>query len=226
MFSVILTWLIIAWGALACIYMLRCAWSRFPRRDFDDVVHFLHPVDLSLAESLLDPAADFALRWNTTPRAYREAQRRRMRLYLELVRRMSHNSKVLVEFGNAVMRRDYPRQDLNPLHDERQKKIQDGEIHNNDEFQNRDERTAALAAELQHAAISVRLYSLLVLIRLRLRLLLPLDAFGVLPAPDLAHLRKAGDLDGPETYDHLKTAAAAAFVQLQPADLQTLTRNL
>src|SRR5262249_27524582 len=103
MISVVLTWLIIAWGALSCIYMLRCAWSRFPRRDLDDVVHFLYPVDLSLAESLLDPANDFALKWQTGPRTFREAQCRRMRLYLELVRRMSHNSKVLVDFGNAVI---------------------------------------------------------------------------------------------------------------------------
>ena len=45
MVSLILTWLIIAWGALACIYMLRCAWVRFPKRDVDvdDVVPFLYP---------------------------------------------------------------------------------------------------------------------------------------------------------------------------------------
>lgn len=102
MFLLVLTWLIVTWGALACIYLLYHAWTRFPRRDIDDVVHFLYPVDLALAESLLDPAADFALRWNLSPRDYREAQRRRMRLYLELVRRMAHNSVVLVEFGNAV----------------------------------------------------------------------------------------------------------------------------
>ncbi len=197
MFSLILTWLIIAWGALACIYMLRCAWSRFPRRDLGDVVHFLHPVDLSLAESLLDPASDFDLRWNSTPRDYREAQRRRMRLYFELVRRMSHNSKVLIDFGNAVAR-------------------------NGAQADN----AATLTSELQHAAISVRLYSLFVLTRLRLRLLLPWDALGVVCAPELSHLRKAGDLDGPKTYNALKNAAAAAFVEFQPGDLPVLTRNM
>ncbi|MGA8430337.1 MAG: hypothetical protein WB729_10985 [Candidatus Sulfotelmatobacter sp.] len=208
MFSQILIWLMIAWGALTCIYMLRCAWTRFPRRNLNDMVHFLHPVDLSLVDSLLDPAADFALRWNSTPRACREAQRQRMRLYLELVRRMSHNSRVLIEFGNAIVRREFP--------DENQHFGQLG---------NRNQR-AALAAELQHAAISIRLYSLLVLVKLRLRLWFPLDVLGVIPAPELAQLRKAGDVDGPRTYDDLKAAAAAAFVQFQPADLQALTRNL
>ncbi|HEY4903288.1 MAG TPA: hypothetical protein VIH89_07450 [Candidatus Sulfotelmatobacter sp.] len=206
MFSQIFVWLMIAWGALACIYMLRCAWTRFPRRNLNDVVHFLHPVDLSLVDSLLDPAADFALRWNSTPHAYREAQRHRMRLYLELVRRMSHNSRVLIEFGNAIMRRECP--------DENQPHGQPGN------------QRAALASELQQAAISIRLYSLLVLVKLRLRLWFPLDALGVIPAPELAQLRKAGDVDGPKTYDDLKAAAAAAFVQFQPADVQTLTRNL
>jgi hypothetical protein len=104
MFLLVLTWLIVTWGALSCIYLLYHAWTRFPRRDIDDVVHFLYPVDLALAESLLDPAADFALVWSLSPRDYREAQRRRMRLYLELVRRMAHNSVVLVEFGDAVSR--------------------------------------------------------------------------------------------------------------------------
>jgi len=110
--SVFVTWLIIACGALACVYMLWGAWSRFPRRDFDDVVHFLYPVDLSLAEALLDPAAEFDISWKLAPQEFREAQRKRMSLYVELVRRMAHNSKVLVEFSNAeIIREDIHRSD-------------------------------------------------------------------------------------------------------------------
>lgn len=101
MLSIIFTWLIVAWGVLACIYMLRCAWSRFPKRDVDDVIPFLYPVDISLAESLLDPAAEFQYRWRLTPQQFRAAQRKRMRLYLELTRRMAHNSRVLVEYADA-----------------------------------------------------------------------------------------------------------------------------
>jgi hypothetical protein len=154
----------------------------------------LYPVDLSLAESLLDPAEDFSLRWSLSPRAYREAQRRRMRLYLELVRRMAHNSVVLVEFGNAA--------------------IGDEKL------------AAAVVSELQQAAIKVRLYSTFARLRLRIRLLLPFDAFGVILLPDLARMRKVAELDGPQTYHELKTAAAAAFMQLQPGELEALTRNL
>jgi hypothetical protein len=142
MFSIIFTWLIVAWGALSCIYMLRCAWSRFPRRDVDvdDVIPFLYPVDLSLAESLLDPAAEFEFRWKLSPPQFREAQRKRMRLYLELTRRMAHNSRVLVEYADA-------------------------------EKHNPDPRRAGLASALQDKAIEVRLYALLTGIKLRLWLL-------------------------------------------------------
>jgi hypothetical protein len=101
MLSSIFTWLIVAWGVIACIYMLRRAWSRFPKRDVDDVIPFLYSVDISLAESLLDPAAEFQCRWQLGPREFRAAQRKRMRQYLELTRRMAHNSRVLVEYADA-----------------------------------------------------------------------------------------------------------------------------
>src|ERR1017187_8718938 len=109
MFSIIFTWLIVAWGALACIYMLHCAWSRFPKRDADDVIPFLYPVDISLAESLLDPAAEFESRWKLGPLQFREAQRKRMRLFLEVTRRMAHNAKVLVEYADAEKKSHDPR---------------------------------------------------------------------------------------------------------------------
>jgi hypothetical protein len=191
-FSQILIWLLVASNALGYIYLLYRAWTKVPRRDIDDVVPFLYPVDLSLVESLLDPAADFALRWSLSPRAFREAQRRRMRLYLELLHRMAHNSTVLVEFDHA-------------------------------RFGN-DNLDSAPGSKLEEAAIKVRLYSGCARIKLRVWLSLPLNALGIMPT--LARLRTAADFDGPKAYDDLKTAAAETFVQLQPAEIETLTRNL
>jgi hypothetical protein len=153
MFSIIFTWLIVVWGALCCIYMLRCAWSRFPKRDVDadDVIPFLYPVDISLAEALLDPAAEFEVRWKLGPLEFREAQRKRMRLYLEVTRRMAHNAKVLVEYADA-------------------------------EKNSHDPRRVSLAAALQEKAIGVRLYSLLTGIQLRFWLLLRADILRSMPA--------------------------------------------
>ncbi len=194
MFSIIFTWLIVAWGAVSCIYMLRCAWSRFPKRDVDvdDVIPFLYPVDISLAESLLDPATEIEFRWKLGPQ-FRETQRKRMRLFLELTRRMAHNSKVLVKYAAS-------------------------------EESHQDPRRAALASALQEKAIEVRLYSLVTGIKLRFWLLLRADILNA--APVLAHLRTAGEIDGLQTYSALKVAAAAAFVQLPPDELDSLTRNL
>ncbi len=109
MFSVIFTWTMVAWGALSCIYMLRCAWARFPKRDVDDVIPFLYPVNLALAESLLDPASEFEYRWRLSPRQFRATQRKRMRLYLELTRRMAHNSRVLVDYAAGEKNNPDPR---------------------------------------------------------------------------------------------------------------------
>ena len=189
----ILTWLIIVWGALSCIYMLFCAWTRFPRRDFDDVVHFLYPVDLALAESLLDPAAEFECRWKLSPQEFRAAQRKRMRLYLELVHRMSHNSKVLVEFGNT-----------------------EANCHN--------PRSVELARALQQKAVEVRFYAMLTLLKLSVWMWLGPNDHRL--RPTMPRLRKAGDLDGLQSYNALKVAAAAVFLHLGTGELEMLTQNL
>jgi hypothetical protein len=116
-----------------------------------------------------------------------------MRLYLEVTRRMAHNSKVLVEYADA-------------------------------EKNSQDPRRVSLASTLQQKAVEVRLYSLLTGLKLRFWLLLRSEILTSRPV--LAHLRTAGDIDGLQTYNALKTAAAAAFVQLPPDELDSLTRNL
>jgi hypothetical protein len=116
-----------------------------------------------------------------------------MRLFLELTRRMAHNSKVLVEYADSEKNQQDPRQ-------------------------------AALASALQEKAIEVRLYALVTGIKLRFWLLLRADILNA--APVLAPLRTAGEIDGLQTYSALKVAAAAAFVQLPPDELDSLTRNL
>jgi hypothetical protein len=193
MFSVIFTWTMVAWGALSCIYMLRCAWTRFPKRDVDDVIPFLYPVNLALAESLLDPASEFEYRWRLRPREFRAAQRKRMRLYLELTRRMAHNSRVLVEYAVA-------------------------------EKNNPDPRRVSVATDLQDRAIEMRLYVLLAGARLRLWLFLRSELLT--GTTKLSLLRTAGEIDGLQTYNALRTAATAAFVHLPAEARESLTRNL
>ncbi len=110
MFWQFFIWLILAVSAVELFYLLYIAWasSRVPRFALDDVIHFLYPVDTGLLTSLLDPAADFQLRWSLSPLRLREEQRRRMLVYRELLRRMAHNSAMLAKFDNrSIWRRKF-----------------------------------------------------------------------------------------------------------------------
>ena len=117
-----------------------------------------------------------------------------MRLFLEVTRRMAHNAKVLVEYA-----------------------------HSHSERTGEDPHRQNLARELQEKAIGVRLYSLLIGIRLRFWLMFHGEIFHSMPV--LANLRTAGEIDGLQTYSALKTTAAA-FVRLPPEEVISLTRNL
>ena len=101
----ITTWVIVGWGTLAVLYAVGAVLLKFPSRTVDDVTAFLLPVDLEQAEALLDPAIYFELRWNLDPKSLKETQRKRLHLYLEIVRRMAHNARVLVELGNREVDR-------------------------------------------------------------------------------------------------------------------------
>jgi hypothetical protein len=195
MFSLFLIGLIFALYALGYVLVLYRALTRIPRRDIDDVIPFLHPVDSSMVEALLDPAADYSLRRRLGPRSFREVQLRRMRLYREMVHRMSENSGVLAEFGRA-------------------------------KFGSSDGLTPGPGSRLEDAHVAVQVYSTFAGMRLRVWLSLPLDRSCVIPTPNLARLRTAGDVDGLNAYEELKAAAADAFAQLHPGELEALTRNL
>jgi hypothetical protein len=94
---------VITWCALAALYMFITNLVRFPECTVDDVAQFLRPVDLEQAEMLLDPGIYHSLRWNSDPDTLLEIQRKRARIYLELLHRMAHNARVLVELGRRQM---------------------------------------------------------------------------------------------------------------------------
>jgi hypothetical protein len=95
----------ILWGAMIVAglasTLLIPLWIWFhPDRTADDVVDFLLPVDLERAERLLDPSVEYSLRVAVSSSEFRELQRRRTYLYLEFLRRMSHNAAILVQCAN------------------------------------------------------------------------------------------------------------------------------
>jgi hypothetical protein len=99
--------LIIWWGPIALMMagwtvLAGWVWFHFPDRTPDDVIDFLQHIDLDKAESLLDPGAEHSLRMTMSPRNFRRLQRKRVHLYVEFLKRMSHNAKILVELGNRL----------------------------------------------------------------------------------------------------------------------------
>jgi hypothetical protein len=128
--------------------------GRFPRRTIDDVTPYL-------------------------PQEFRSWQRKRIHLMREYLLRMSHNSLVLIEWGNMEFSGEAVRLP-------------------------KSEQTMQLAQELVQAATEFRLYSLLALAKLKLWIVFRMDASASLPG-----LRNVFGIDSLGAYLRLKSAAGA-----------------
>lgn len=92
---------VILGGILSCVTIVVLTFLRPPDRSIEDAVDYLIPVDLGKLENLLDAAAEGQIRSGVSVSEFRVIQRQRMHLYLEFLRRMSHNSSVLIQLGNC-----------------------------------------------------------------------------------------------------------------------------
>jgi hypothetical protein len=100
MISYVVWYLLITAGFVAFIVTVALIWFRFPDRTVDDVADYLLPIDFEKAEHLLDPQTEAILRKELTPSEFRSLQRKRIHCYVAMVKRMSHNSAVLIEWAN------------------------------------------------------------------------------------------------------------------------------
>jgi len=100
MISYVLWYLIITAGFIAAAVAIGLIWFRFPDRTIHDVADYLLPIDFEKAEGLLDPQTEAILRKEMTPEEFRALQRKRIHHYLAIVKRMAHNSSVLIEWAN------------------------------------------------------------------------------------------------------------------------------
>jgi hypothetical protein len=151
--------------------------GKFPRRTMEDVTPYLRPAEFEELESLLNPAHEVNFRLRLSPREFREWQRRRIHLLREYLLRMSHNSLVLIEWGNM-------------------------ELDGNGSPSHKSGEVQALAQELVQAATEFRLYSLLALAKLKFWIVFRLDASASLP-----RLRTVLGIDAMAAYKRLKSAA-------------------
>lgn len=166
---------------LFAIYTAIQVLGRYPSRTMDDVTPFLRPAESKEFESLLDPAHEINFRLRMSSREFAEWQRKRIHLMREYLLRMSHNSLVLIEWGNmeAIRHEHAPASERH-----------------------------LLAEQLVQAATEFRLYSFLALAKLKLWLVLPPPLKFLLPSPSLPSLRKLFGIDALNSYHRLKSAAS------------------
>ncbi|HET9181355.1 MAG TPA: hypothetical protein VFP59_04410 [Candidatus Angelobacter sp.] len=153
--------------------------GRFPRRSMDDVTPYLRPAEFEELESLLDPAQEVNFRLRLSPQEFRSWQRKRIHLMREYLLRMSHNSLVLIEWGNMELRGEAGSRCVSV-------------------------ETQAIAEELIQAATEFRLYSFLALAKLKLWIVFHIDMSASLPG-----LRNLFGIDSLGAYHRLKAAAGA-----------------
>src|ERR1700759_1986057 len=76
--------------------------GKYPRRTIDDVTPFLRSAEPQELEALFDPAQETNFRLRMSPQEFSHWQRKRIHLMRESLLRMSHNSLVLIEWGNNI----------------------------------------------------------------------------------------------------------------------------
>jgi hypothetical protein len=157
---------------------------KFPKRTIDDVMPFLRPAEAQELESLLDPGVEASFRLRMSSQEFADWQRKRIHLMREYLLRMSHNSLVLIEWGN-----------MEAMKNEGSDPVQCGE-------------KQLLAQELVQAATEFRLYSMLALAKLTLWIVLPQPFKFLLSSPSLPALRNVFGIDALGAYSRLKSAAS------------------
>lgn len=185
------------WAPVAVVvfgmgFILLWIWFDCPERTPEDVIEFLQHVNLEKFEVLLDPVNEISIRKSMSGRAFRRVQRKRVHLCIENLKRMSHNAGLMTALGSQQVQRG-------------------------DTFAIREAGRA-----LQAEGLRVNLYSVTMLLKLRLRLLIRMDSWFMFGALSLYGVRESFGVRGLESYDKLKTIAGELFLQLQSSRFEDL----
>lgn len=152
---------------------------RHSRRPPGQVIDYLRAVDSWDVDNLLDPMAERYLRLNLTKEQFRKEQRNRMWLALEYLGRLSHNARIMAEWGyyelNRTRRTHIP--------------------------QDRDTSTELLSASAQVRICSFVLRATIHVWLVRMAVL------SFLRPPSFARLIDAGSTDVLEFYKNMTSAA-------------------
>jgi hypothetical protein len=73
-----------------------------PHYRLGDVIRCVRKLEITDLSTLFDPAEEWALRTLTSERDFRAAQRERLHLALEYVRRVGHNAEIIQAWAGAL----------------------------------------------------------------------------------------------------------------------------
>jgi hypothetical protein len=174
--------------ALICaiaVYFFLGRLSRFPCRTIRDVPAFLQPVDSAGMMQLLNPQTEEFLHSVMTGLALRLEQRRSLHFMREHLLRLSHNAHILLEWSSAELKREIVGQSE-----------EDSECYRD------------CARQLHAAAIELKLYATLSLIKINLWLAFRTQAWLPLSPPSLSALGQVGGLRFFNLYSNLTRAVS------------------
>jgi hypothetical protein len=99
----VISWILVAAGACSLFYVLFTVLYNRPRHTLEDLPEFLQPLDLDKLQELLDPATEWELRRSLSKAEFKQVQRKRFWLYIQYLRKMTNNARVLIEFANETL---------------------------------------------------------------------------------------------------------------------------
>lgn len=94
------------------------------------------------------------------------------------------------------------------------------------ERKNSDPDISQAAVLLNQIGVPAKVYCVVAIIRLRLRLLFRVDAWFMFGAPSLSGVREALGIRGLDKYDQLKTVASNLFLLLKSADFDKFVESI
>jgi hypothetical protein len=160
---------------------------------------FLRRVDLQLLEELLDPAEEAKLRRQMSARAFRRAQRGRILAAREQIRRVAHNARIFLQWGN---------EEFGQLAAKSPGDFDDGD---------------RLVLQVVGSAAQVQRAAFVVLAKIALWRLTLVHLWPMLPSPSLYDLREALGGDLLQRYE-LLTASAGQLLLASDRELYELVR--
>lgn len=106
-------WIPLVMAAVFIVVVARATIYR-PRYRLEEVIRFVRKLETEELALLFDPAEEWALRTLSSKRDFRAAQRERLHLALEYMRRIGHNAEVIQTWAGALYEniRCKPREDF------------------------------------------------------------------------------------------------------------------